>query len=79
MAILNITAFIGKNVQFQKHKNTLYLHFQKWQKINFCNRKKTEIFIFVSFKLYSSVKIDFLPFLNLQKMCFCTFDIALFF
>ena len=32
-----------------------------------------------SFKLFPSSKIDFLLFLKLQKLCFCTFDIALFF
>ena len=35
--------------------------------------------IFGSFKLFSCAKIDFfLPFLKLQKMCFGTFEIALF-
>ena len=29
-------------------------------------------------KLFSGAKIDFLPFLKWQKMCFCTFEIALF-
>ena len=29
--------------------------------------------------LFSSAKIDFLPFLKMQIMCFCTFEIAPFF
>ena len=33
---------------------------------------------FGSFKLFSRANIDFLPFMNWQKMCFCTFEIALF-
>ena len=34
--------------------------------------------IFGSFKVFSGAKIDFLPFLKLQKMCFCTVEIALY-
>ena len=30
------------------------------------------------FGLFSGAKIDFLPFLKMQIMCFCTFEIALF-
>ena len=39
---------------------------------------QSENCIFGSFKLFSCEKIDFLPFLKWQKMCFCTFQIALF-
>ena len=35
--------------------------------------------IFDSLKLFSGAKIDFLPFLKMQIMFFCTFEIALFF
>ena len=31
-----------------------------------------------TFKLFSGAKIDFLPFLKMQIMCFCTFEITLF-
>ena len=55
------------------------LHFQKSQKINFCIRKKPENCIFGSFELFSSAKMNFLPFLKMQRMLFCTFEIALFF
>ena len=46
--------------------------------MNFCTRKKVLNCIFGSFKLFSGAKIDFLPFLKFQKMCFCTFEIAFF-
>ena len=65
---------LEKECNFKSTK-THYLHFQKWQKINFCTRKKSENCIF---KLFSGAKIDFLPFLKWQKMCFCTFEIARF-
>ena len=69
---------LEKKCNFKSTK-THYLHFQKWQKINFCTRKKSENCIFGSFKLFSGAKIDFLPFLKMQIMFFCTFEIALFF
>ena len=52
---------IGKKCNFKRAK-THYLHFQKWQKINFCTRKK--------------FKIAFLVLLNfflVQKLIFCHF------
>ena len=52
---------IGKKCNFKSTK-THYLHFQKWQKINFCTRKK--------------FKIAFLVVLNfflVQKLIFCHF------
>ena len=64
-------------MQFQKWKKH-YLHFQKWQKINFCTRKKLKTTKNAIFGLFSGAKIDFLPFLKLQIMFFCTFQIALF-
>ena len=80
---------IRKKVQFQKYKNTFFA-ISKMAKINFCTRKKfktiknpvffqSENCIFGSIKLFSAAKIDFLPFLGMQIMCFCTFEIALFF
>ena len=54
---------LEKKCSFKSTK-THYLHFQKWQKINFCTRKKSENCIFGSFKLFSCAKIDFLPFLK---------------
>ena len=45
---------------------------------------KTAIFglkknmIFGSFKLFSGAKMDFLPFLKMQIMLFCIFEIAIF-
>ena len=55
------------------------MHFQKRQKIHFCTRKKSENCISGTFKKFSCANIDFLSFLKLQKMCFFTFEIALFF
>ena len=66
---------LEKKCNFKSTK-THYLHFQKWQKINICARKKSGNCIFGTFS--SCKKIDFLPFLKQQKMCFCTFEIALF-
>ena len=73
-----ICSKIGKKCHFKSTK-THFLLFQKWQKINFCTRKKSENCIFGRFKLFSSAKIDLLPFLKMQIMCFCTFEIVLFF
>ena len=68
-----------------------YLYFQKWQrKYQILHQKKFKITknaifglkknrIFGSFKLFSGAKIDFLPFLKMQIILFCTFEIALFF
>ena len=55
------------------------LQFQKWQKINFCTRKKFKTTKNAIFGLFSGAKIEFSPFLKMQIMCFCTFEIALFF
>ena len=43
--------------------------------MQFLDQKKR---IFGCYKHFSGAKIDFLPFLKWQKMCFCTFKIALF-
>ena len=69
---------LEKKCNFKSAKKH-YLHFQKWQKINFCTRKKCENWIFGSFKLFSGTKMDFLPFSKMQIMFFCTFEIAFFF
>ena len=60
----------GKESIFAPEKSLNY------QKCNFLTKKNR---IFGSFKLFSGAKIDFLPFLKLQKMCFCTFESTLFF
>ena len=65
---------LEKKCNFKSTK-THYLHFQKWQKINFCTRKKFKTIknailglkknrIFGSLKLFPGAKIDFLPFLK---------------
>ena len=54
---------LEKKCNFKSAKKH-YLHFQKWQKINFCTRKKSEKSIFGISKLFSCAKIDFLPFLK---------------
>ena len=60
----------------QKHI-IIYLLFQKWHKINFCTRKKFKITKNAIFGLFPGVKIDFLPFLKMQIICFCTFFLIL--
>ena len=52
-----------------KYPKKHYLHFPKWQKINFCTRKKSENFIFGSFKLFSVQKLIFYYFWKC-KSCF---------
>ena len=42
------------------------MFFFQAEKLFFC--------IFGCFKLFSSAKIEFLPFLKWQKMCFCTYE-----
>ena len=78
---------IGKKCNFKSAKKH-YLHFQKWQKIYFCTRKKFKTTKNAIFGLKKTgflvilnffwCKIDFLTFLKLRKMCFCTFEIAFF-
>ena len=63
---------------FQKYKNTLITFINMAKKISFCTRKRSENCIFGSFKTFSGAKIDFLPFLKMQIMCICTFEMALF-
>ena len=62
---------IGKKCNFKSTK-THFLLFQKWQKINFCTRKKFKTTKNAIFGLFSGAKIYFLPFLKRQIMCFCT-------
>ena len=69
---------IGKKCNFKSTK-THFLLSQKWQKNNFCTRKNFKTIKNAIFGLYSGAKIDFLPFLKMQIMLFCTFEIALFF
>ena len=86
--VLSHSALKLEKSAISKVQKKHYLHFQKWQRINFCTRKKFKttknaIFgpkkrIFGCYKHFSGAKIDFLPFLKWQKMCFCTFKIALF-
>ena len=44
----------------------------------FAQQKKFKTTKNAIFGLFSGAKIDFLPFLKVQIMCFCTFEIALF-
>ena len=66
-----------KKVQFQKNKNTFFT-ILKWLKINFCTRKKFKTTKNAILRLFSGAKIDFLPFLKMQIMFFCTFEICTF-
>ena len=69
---------IRKNVQFQKYKNTLFA-FSKMVKNKFLHQKKVQkLHFWYSFKLFSGTKMCFLPFLKMQIMFICTFEIALF-
>ena len=54
---------IGKKCNLKSGK-THFLPFQKWQKINFCTRKKFKTTKNAIFGLFSGAKIDFLPFLK---------------
>ena len=69
---------LEKKCNFKSTK-THYLHFQKWQKINFfAPEKSPKIAFLVVLNFFSCAKIDFLPFLKWQKMVFlyfwnCTF------
>ena len=68
MAIIAVNTFvkvcstqcskIRKKCNFKSAK-THYLHFQKWQKINCCTRKKSENCIFGSFKRFFLCKNRF--------------------
>ena len=53
---------------FKNDKKNQFLHQKKSQKIAFC----------VVLNFFLVQKLIFLPFLKLQKMWFCTFEIALF-
>ena len=63
---------IGKKVQFQKCKKTLF-SFSKITKNQFLPLKKSENCIFGSFKLFSSAKIVFLPIFEMAKNVFLYF------
>ena len=51
-----------KALKLEKKYKKHYLHFQKWQKINFCTRKKSEIAFLVVLKKFL-----------VQKSIFCHF------
>ena len=68
---------MGKKCNFKSSK-IHFLPFQKWQKVNFCTRKKFKNTKNAIFALSSGAKIDFLPFLKWQKVFFCTFEFAFF-
>ena len=53
---------IRKKYNFKSIKK-YYLHFQKWQKVHFCRRKKFKTTNAI-FGLFSGAKINFLPFLK---------------
>ena len=54
---------LEKKCNFKSAKKH-FLHFQKWQKINFCTRKKFKNTKNTIFGLFSGAKMDFLPFLK---------------
>ena len=54
---------IGKKCKFKSAKKR-YLHFQKWQEINFFTRKKFKIAFLLVLNFFLEQKIDFLPFLK---------------
>ena len=79
---------LEKKCNFKSAKKH-YLHFQKWQKINFCTRKKFKttknaIFglkktrIFGSFKLFSGTKLDFCHFWIGKKCVFVLLKLQFF-
>ena len=74
---MHIALKLEKKCNFKSTK-AHFLRFQKWQKINFCTRKKFENCIFDSFKLFSCAKIDFLQFLKSQKGVFVSLKLHFF-
>ena len=79
-----------EKIAISKVQKSIICIFKNGKKINFCTRKKFKTTknpgffqsmncIFGNFKLFSGAKIDFLPFLKMQIMLFCTYEIALFF
>ena len=69
---------LEKKCHFKSTK-THFLPFQKWQKINFCTRKKSENGIFASFKLFPCAEIDFcLHFWNSKKWVFVLLQLQFF-
>ena len=65
---------IGKSAISKVQKSIIYI-FKNGKKSIFALEKSLKLPIF---GLFSGAKIDFLPFLKMQKMCFCNFEIALF-
>ena len=68
---------IGKSAisKVQKH---IFCYFKNGKKSIFCTRKKFKTTKNAILNFFSGAKIDFLQFFKLRKMCFCTFEIALF-
>ena len=62
-------------LKVQKH---IFYYFKNGKKSIFCTRKKFKTSKNAIFGIFSGAKIDFLRFLKWQKMCSCTFKIALF-
>ena len=60
---------IGKKCNFKSAKKH-YLHFQKWQKINFCTRKKFKIAFLVVLNFFVVQKLIFCHFWNCKKCVF---------
>ena len=69
---------IGKKCNFKSTKTHFFNFTNGKKKIIFCTRKKFKIAFLVLLNFFLVQKLIFLPFLKLQKMCFCTFKIALF-
>ena len=65
-------------MQFQKYKNSFFA-VSKMAKNKFFHKKMLKTNKKAIFGLFSGAKIDFLPFMKMQIMCFSTFEIALFF
>ena len=60
---------LEKKCNFKSTK-THYLHFQKWQKINFCTRKKFKIAFLVVLNFFLVQKLIFCHFWNSKKCVF---------
>ena len=63
-----------KKCKFKSEKKKYYLHFQKWQKINFCSRKKFKTIKNAIFGLKKNPGVlVVLNFFLVQKLIFCHF------
>ena len=68
---------IGKSA-ISKVQKYFFYNFKNGKKINFCTWKKFKTTKNAILDFFLVQKLIFLPFLKLQIMCFCTFEIALF-